>query len=211
MIAEVVAAAFAGLGVLVALARYAPTQVDRLLENRRRADIMRFLRSNPGACISQLCKEVNLSWGSAQHHLFMLERAGLVASQEAGRNHAFFTKETGDGLLVPLALLRNRRALELSQAILESPGVRQKELCRKLEMTRKVLRHHIGLLTAAGLVVERWGPRLRFYEPSGALRAAVEILAGNHGDEPIRGVGSGLRTPLQGLPQAQAGGSPPGG
>ncbi|MBI2077274.1 MAG: helix-turn-helix domain-containing protein [Euryarchaeota archaeon] len=154
------------------MVHYAPTRKDALLLHRVRASIVGLLTRKPGVTITDICREGNISWGTAQHHLYILQRAGLAASRPLGRTRVFFPAGMPEKDSQAAALLAQPRLQELAIVIRDEPGHLQKELCGRLGLTRKVFRHHIDLLIQAGLVVELAGAKFRRYEPGAAWRAA---------------------------------------
>lgn len=167
------------------MVRYAPTRPDALLRHRVRADIVGLLTRQPGSSITDICREGKIAWGTAQHHLYLLQRTGLVTSMPMGRSRAFFPAGLDAKNSQVLALLRNQRVRELTLAIFESPDILQKELCGRLGLTRKVFRHHINGLIRAGLVIELRGPRARRYRPTDVLRDGGPKLLNGNSDHPV--------------------------
>lgn len=152
-----------------AMVRYAPTQPQNLLKSKTRASIIEYLRDHPGATISELCRTNRLPWGTAQHHLYLLEKAGLVKSIFHGRTHVFYRPDLREDVVRPMAVLREARAQQIALMIMQDPGLRQKEICRSLRMTRKVFRRHLNLMVSALLVLETREGKGRTYFPSVAL------------------------------------------
>lgn len=61
----------------------------------------------------------------------------------------------------------------LLDAIQGEPGIHHSELLRRVGKGNSVVTNHVRRLTAAGLVVERQGPRFRCYFPIGTARASL--------------------------------------
>ena len=159
------------------MVHYAPTRKDALLFHRVRASIVGLLTRKPGVTITDICREGKISWGTAQHHLYILQRAGLVASRPLGRTRVFFPAGMPEKDSHAAALLAQPRLQELAMAIQGKPGLLQKDLCVQLGFTRKVFRHHIDLLIQAGIVVELAGAKFRRYEPGQAWREVAPPTA----------------------------------
>ncbi|MEZ0319456.1 MAG: winged helix-turn-helix domain-containing protein [Pyrobaculum sp.] len=69
-------------------------------EVRRR--ILEFLKSTGGASIYQIAKNLGLSYGAAQWHVFVLEREGLVMTVVHGRRRVAIPRDTFDAYLSSL-------------------------------------------------------------------------------------------------------------
>lgn len=158
------------------MVRYAPTRPERLPLQKIRAAILDFLKRRPGASITEICRETGIAWGTAQHHLYLLRRAGLAASAPSGRTHRFFLPHIDERAQRVFGVLHNPGAQRLARRVVESPGLRQKDLCEQLGFTRKVFREHVNLLKDAGLVAEIMRPRVRLYVPLDGLRPLLANL-----------------------------------
>lgn len=172
-------------GAAFGMARYSPTTGSNLLKHEVRASIMNYLGTNRSASISELCRNVNIPWGVAQHHLYVLKRAGLVHSAQYGRTHVFFRKEESRDGADLLALMRSARAKQIVEQVVTQPGLRQKDLCDKLNLTRKVFRHHINLLVSAGLIMESKGGAVRMYQPTDLSRERISSVANTPTPAPV--------------------------
>lgn len=60
---------------------------------------MEFLKSTGGASIYQIAKNLGLSYGAAQWHVFVLEREGLVMTVVHGRRRIAVPRDTFDAYL----------------------------------------------------------------------------------------------------------------
>lgn len=160
------------------MARYGPSDAPRLLGQRVRNAIMSFLQHKPGSSITSICRSTGIAWGTAQHHLYLLGKAELVKSVAIGRSRAFFPGGIDQQRQNMVALLRQEPTSRIARAIHVHPDSIQKELLLKIGMTRKVFRHHMNLLVAAGLVVESRGPKTRNYGSTPTLKALIDDTLG---------------------------------
>lgn len=161
----------------LSMPRYAPTRPAVLALQKVRASIIAFVRRRPGASVTQICKETGISWGTAQHHLHILQIGGFTKSLSFGRTRMTFPSDFNDSRLEIIAALRDAPVKELARAVLEGPGRMQVELCQLLGFTRKMFRHRVDVLIAAGLVNEELGAKIRRYEPSEFfLKAGPSLL-----------------------------------
>ncbi len=147
------------------MVQYSATRPDNLLRQRVRDVIMKFLHHQPGSSITAICRETRIGWGTAQHHLYMLARAGLVDSVVVGRSRAFFAGQSAPKNRQTALLNASGPARRIVQAINKRPGLIQKEILKAVGINRKVFRHHIVPLVEAGLVTELKEKTVRRYHP----------------------------------------------
>lgn len=157
------------LGVVVLPGRDTEARRRTLLKHAVRRDILGILQREPGIKISDLCKQTGAGWGTIQHHLNLLKKAHLVVSRSPGRDCLLFSSDYPADRLPVAETLRRGRAERLAIAIARSPGASQKELCDQVNMTRKIIRRYVGLLSSAGLVSERREARFQRYYPNPRL------------------------------------------
>jgi predicted transcriptional regulator len=177
----VVLGLFAAGAAVHAMARYARTRAENLHKHPLRKRILGLVEKSPGLSISDICEGTGRRWGTVKHHLHLLEAADLLKGVRRGRERNYFPPRTARGERERLALLRQDRASELAQAVLEEPGVVQRSLTRNLGVTRKVLRHHVERLKQAGLLEEVREAGTCRYFPTKALEEALPATTGPGG------------------------------
>jgi DNA-binding transcriptional ArsR family regulator len=73
------------------------------VEVRRR--IVEFLRGRGGASVYQIAKELGISYGSAQWHLYVLEREGVVFTVLQGRRRVVVLRDSFDAYVGSLRVM----------------------------------------------------------------------------------------------------------
>jgi predicted transcriptional regulator len=162
-----------GLGAFGSI-RIAHLRRERVAEHPTRRALLDHLRKHPGTTISELCRAVGAKWGTVQHHLFMLQRAGRVSSVAEGRERNFFPASFTDEEAKKVSILKRGRTMELVRAIVERPGIIQRDLTEGVVMRRKVLRKYVDLLKEENLLEEVPVSRTRQYFPTPELAAVLE-------------------------------------
>ena len=76
--------------------------VFHALSHRIRRQILDLLRNRPGQGVGELAKSFDVSRIAIMNHLTVLEKAGLVISEKAGRTRQLYLN------LVPLQLIHER-------------------------------------------------------------------------------------------------------
>lgn len=149
------------------------TQPENLRLHPLRERIVDMIRREPGKNITGILRELGSTWGTVQHHLYLLERAGILSSSSHGREHHYFHGQPEDADRRRLALLRRGRVPQLVQLVAQEPGRMQQELTKQLGMSRKVFREYIDLLVQAELIQEVREAKVRRYYATARLQRIV--------------------------------------
>lgn len=153
---------------------YSRISKDAVLLHGSRENIYRLVKENPGIHAHEVAERLDLAWGTAIHHLKLLEQNGLLTSYRDGRYKRFFL--VGDQRLAQkeaVALLRNDTARRIVEAVVGRPGLIQKDVCEALGVSSSLATWHLQRLAEAGLVLAHRRGRVVHYEPGpawGALR-----------------------------------------
>lgn len=162
--------------LLAGMARQSRTLPANLARHASRARILDAVCHDPGKNLARICDELSLSRGTAAYHLYILERVGAVDSLARPHTRHYFPPQVEPALRPALAALRRERSLEVARAVLEQPGLEQRELLTRIGMDRKVWKAYREEFAREGLVVEeRAGRRIR-YRPTAKLRHLVDPI-----------------------------------
>lgn len=190
MLAETLVLTFFLLMVFaIGLAKHQDARTENVTEHPIRQGILNVLRKMPGANLVEVCRRLDSHRGTVSHHMYLLERSDHVSSLPQGRERRFFIKDEYDGTRSKISLLRQKRARTLVRLIMENPGIVQKDLARRAELTRKVLRRYVDLLAAEDLLREVPRSRTRRYFPTATLHEVLPMIDASaeplrHGGEP---------------------------
>lgn len=143
-----------------------PTRLSGQPVRRR---LIGLISDRPGIHASQLCREMDESWGTVQYHLGLLRKADMVYSTTEGRERQFFPPGLDPEHARLVATLRRGRRSEIARFIHANPGTRQVDICREVAVSRKTFRASIDPLVGAGLVRERRGLQTNQYFPGDSL------------------------------------------
>lgn len=134
---------------------------EELLDNLTRGMIRGFIYADPGIHLNELLRRMQLSTGTATHHLMMLEREGYIKSRTDGRLKRFYPAE--------MRLVDIPPRLEAVQKVILSTlqnndGLSQREIARALDISYSAVNRHVKKMAAAGLLkLEREGTTVRCY------------------------------------------------
>ena len=152
---------------------YSRIKKDEVLDNFTRGAIFGFIVANPGAHYNLIKQELMLNNGAIIYHLDILERKGYISSEKAGIFKKYYPKgfKKEGGILETLTDLQRRIFHEIEA----SPGVSQKEIANRMNITARALNYHIKTLLKGQLIMlERVGRR--------TLCFINEAIAGPSGD-----------------------------
>jgi DNA-binding IclR family transcriptional regulator len=144
--------------------RPAPT-----LPTRRRAirsQLLALVQRRPGTRLLDLWKRLSVNRGTVDYNLEMLERVGAVQSLRQGGATRFYPGSFTAKEVRQFALLLRGFVLEVVRQILERPGIGQGELLHTVDISRRVFRVYVGLLTKEGLLEEKRAGKQRRYFPT---------------------------------------------
>ena len=139
----------------------------RRLEDRNgpatRREILTTLRHQPGLTKSQVCRALDLSWGTVSHHVRVLLGSGaLIRRTLLGRSRLFLGSSAGEDLAFD-QLARHPWMPRLLDQLAQQPGVGIQALARGLDLDRRIVRRHLDVLIASGLVAQTQDYRPQFY------------------------------------------------
>jgi predicted transcriptional regulator len=123
---------------------------------RRR--ILSLVNQYPGLHLRELQRRALTSAMLVEYHLNVLERLGLVTSQEEGGYRRFFPAKDarlplGKTEKVWLGLLRQPVPLGIALYLVENPLAAHKDLADVVPVTKSTLTYHLKNMESAGLVV----------------------------------------------------------
>ncbi len=146
-------------------AMYSRIKESDLLDHPGRAAVYDHVKTNPGTSLSDVHAATGFGWGTTVYHLQRLRGARLVTTAREGPTRRFWvvgaTPRRGDD---EPAALGHDTARAVHAHVVESPGVRQKDLCDALAMTASSASKNLKKLALAGLVTAvKEGREVRYY------------------------------------------------
>jgi predicted transcriptional regulator len=137
---------------------------DAVLAHETRERIYKLVRDQPGIHVYEVCDRLGLGWGTAVHHLKILQDQGMLTSHRDGRYRRFFL--VGDDRISyreAVGVLRHPTSRRIAQVVASRPGLIQKDVCAALGLSTSLVAWHLGRLKAAGVVsAERRGRTIEY-------------------------------------------------
>ena len=132
---------------------------DELLDHPAREAIYEMIEEDPGVHLSELSRELDVSWGTLLHHLRKLEKAELVTSEKTNGKRCFFLPgQVTDSQQEILPALENDKARAIAEFYAANPGASQSEAADELGYSAALVSWHLQKLEEAGVVTrEREG------------------------------------------------------
>jgi len=130
----------------------------------KRELIFSYIKSHPGTHLRQIKRDLGISMGVTQHHLYMLEKEGTILSRRNGLYKRFFPSllfgEHQKDILDVLSLETERDFLLY---LIQNPSSTQKELSEYSRISPGSINWHMKRLVNLGLVsVRREGQFVRY-------------------------------------------------
>jgi DNA-binding MarR family transcriptional regulator len=158
--------------LMLAIPLYTRLNRDNVLDNETRGMIRGCIISEPGIHFKELRRRLDLSNGTAVHHLATLEREGVIKSRTDGVYKRFYPAGMKLGDLP--AKLPHLQAVIL-EVVRRKEGLSQREVADALEASYYTVHRHINRMAESGILrLERRGMTVRCYLADGRAEAAEE-------------------------------------
>jgi uncharacterized membrane protein/DNA-binding MarR family transcriptional regulator len=115
---------------------YSKLKPEHLLNNRLRKRIYVYVQNHPGEHFRSILTHLNLTNGTLAHHLYTLEKENLIRSQRDGLYRRFYPAGYQiDPGHISLTSIQQR----IMDLVKEEPGLSQKEISQKLELSNSTV------------------------------------------------------------------------
>jgi predicted transcriptional regulator len=128
---------------------------EDILALSRRRTIFTHISKNPGTYLREMERELSLSVGDLQYHLYQLEKAGLISPHEEGREKRYFVKEE----VAPmdrkvLSIIKMKTPRRIVIFLMLNPDSSFREILAEFKFTKGALSFHLKRLIKAEIVVK---------------------------------------------------------
>jgi predicted transcriptional regulator len=126
-----------------------------LTSNSTRMEVYNFVAANPGIQFRGICTGLGIAIGTAEFHLGVLKRAGLVSFVRDGKYKRFFvSKKYSIKEMKLISLLRHDNTRKIIKKIVSEEIVPHKKLATYLSITSQGLTWHMNQLRKEGIIEE---------------------------------------------------------
>lgn len=143
---------------LILLARTPqPSRGEHVLGSPTRRAILDLVDEDPGRTLGEIRSRLAIGWGNCYHHVFKLERAGLVKTSRIGRRLLILPAgpDPDNAIARARAMLMGTTARSVCDDIAAHPGTEVSDITRRTSLSKRAVYYHVRQLQACGLVVSR--------------------------------------------------------
>ena len=127
-----------------------------LISNSTRAEVYSFIVANPGIQFRGLCTGLGIAIGTAEFHLGILKKAGLISFVRDGKYKRFFAnKKFSVKEMKLISLLRHETIREILKTIVSEKTVSHSKLASNLHITSQGLTWQMNRLKEEGIIEEK--------------------------------------------------------
>lgn len=139
--------------------------------------IYQYIQRYPGSHLRKISKELSLGMGDIQHHLCVLENAGLIKSRRISIYKVYYEvsifEERHESIL---AILRQETPRLILLYLIENPSASQGEIAAHVGYSAATVNWHMSRLMQIGLVKSSKDGRFVKYAVLGNLREITQLL-----------------------------------
>ena len=126
-----------------------------ITNNSTRTEVYNFVVANPGIQFRGICTGLGIAIGTAEFHLGVLKRAGLISFLRDGKYKRFFaSKKYSMKEMRLISLLRHENTRKIIKKIASDEIVPHKKLASYLSITSQGLTWQINQLRKEGIIKE---------------------------------------------------------
>jgi DNA-binding transcriptional ArsR family regulator len=149
-----------------------------LIGNSTRTEVYNFIVANPGIQFRGICTGLGIAVGTAEFHLGVLKKAGLISFVRDGKYKRFFaTKKFSAREIKLISLLRHKTAREILEILASEKKVSHCKLASNLSISSQGLTWQMNRLREEGFIQETFeGIRVCYSLNETAIQALPKLL-----------------------------------
>jgi len=143
--------------------------------------VLQYIEQNPASHLRQIKRELNMSMGTTQYHLNLLEKQGKVSSERHNLHRYYFPI----GLFEQnqrdiLKILNQETAREILLIILEKKNPTQTDIADTIGLSSASVNWHIKRLIELGLILENRDGKFKRYSFGIDTKHIVSLMKNYH-------------------------------
>jgi predicted transcriptional regulator len=148
-----------------------------LISNSTQLEVYNFIVANPGIQFRGICNALCIAIGTAEFHLGVLKKAGLISFVRDGKYKRFFvSKKFSDKEMKLISFLRHETIGKIVQKLVSETTVSRPKLASHLCITSQGLTWQIKRLKAEGIIKENSDGIKLIYSLNGPYEQALPEL-----------------------------------
>ena len=154
-----VAWAAGGLIAVLAAIKFGPLVLGKvriILQNENRASILEYIADNPGCTLADCSKNTGVNRGTAKYHLYLLLIGQKVVRKKFGKlGYLFANGGTHLERKRVYGYIMNPAKREILPAIIDQPGISNKEIATRVQSDPSTIHWHLGQLLEEKMVASQ--------------------------------------------------------
>ena len=143
---------------------YSKLKEGDVLTNENREKVYNYVQNNPGDHFRSILYNLEMTNGTLSHHLHTLEKREMIKSERDGPFKRFYPRGRSFSSEV---LEVNGVQGKILNLVAINPGITQKQIAKKFDLSPPTVNYHVKSLINAGLIrVQREGKFLKLYRES---------------------------------------------
>jgi len=143
--------------------------------------VLQYIEQNPASHLRQIKRELNMSMGTTQYHLNLLEKQGKISSDRHNLHRYYFPI----GLFEQnqrdiLKILNQETAREILLIILEKKNPTQTDIADTIGLSSASVNWHIKRLIELGLILENRDGKFKRYSFGIDTKHIVSLMKNYH-------------------------------
>ena len=152
---------------------------EELNENTQR--ILQFIQEHPGSHLRWILKDLNLSMGTTQYHLELLEKMGKIVSEKDSFQRFYFPVGSfGNMEKNIMKILNQDTARDILLLVIEKKNPTQTDIVNSIKISPATANWHITRLVEFGIIQEQRDGKFKRYSLNGNANNIVNILKNYH-------------------------------
>ena len=143
--------------------------------------VLLFIEQNPGCHLRQIKRDLDMSMGTVQYHLNLLEKAGKITSERHSLHRFYFPVaifEKHDKNI--LKILNQETAREILMLVIEKRNPTQTDIVEKVQISAASVNWHIVRLIDLGIITEVRDGKFKRYLLVGDSNYIVALMKNYH-------------------------------
>ena len=139
--------------------------------------VLRYVLEHPGCYLRQIRRALDISMGTTQYHLILLEKSGRVTSNKHGFFRYYFPAGVfRDREKILLEVLSHKTARDILILIIEQKNPTQSEIAAKIRVTAPSVSWHVARLTESRVITESREGKYKRYQLQGDPQQVVSLM-----------------------------------